>query len=324
MINLCCANKILCPDGKREGMEKLIANISVFRENALCLYCDVPIRDLHPVEGTACRQMAPGSGQDEERIPYLICRDDEALLSFAWLDRADKYLSDRAEGLLHMRVSIEGLLHLWVFVEEPDDTARLIKDTLEKLLSQPTRPAWFYQAQSIPTEFRKGLEKERMLARCGLSTLPTEYGRDNGIIRGYRGKASGIPRCGPFCSEQTLERLADTLKKRRTADAGPVREQLSFAQRIEQLNRGLPGNSGYSMAVVRRFANMRLDDYMRDFPKELAELREYLPDHIITYRQAAAAIHQMLLSAEEQEDGQRLMRNLAQPMASRFREKPKG
>lgn len=293
----------------------------VFRENRLSLYTDVPVSDLVPED----RSSAPA--YQEGWITFLICRGDTAILA-AYLPRKDWNRGSQPDGF-------PGLLTL----EIPENTCECVRTTitqaLEKMLSKERKYKWHFYRRPVRTEQLQTLYQERMLEvvrgrHGGLSFILNEYGIDRGLFPGCVFQDDGTWQLDFWASERTYGNLERILEGKPESARTPCKKQMSFSERLDRLDRGIRTSS---VEAVRRFANVPLDNYLKDFPEELAELRRQLPvlGENATYQDAAVLVYWLMEpSAARPEElrevsssvGAMLMEYLSRPLLGRIKRIP--
>lgn len=213
---------------------------------------------------------------------------------------------------------------------EIPETARVrssIEQALEKLLCKKRVYTWRFLGHPVLPEDLPELARAQMVERsCGNSRefqwIPTEYGSDCGLALGYVSQDGGTFLMGPWYSEETCANLAKILAWNPAGT--PLGGRRPLAERLAQLPQE-PHPS--SVEAVRCFSKTPLDDYLKDFPKELAELRKMLLmlDGSAAYQDAAVLTYWLLqnpgVRPEELRQfhlaagvGQTLVRYLAMPL----------
>ncbi len=266
----------------------------VFWEHRLSLFCRVPVSDLASADGRAAPLPEDG------RISLLICRGDTALLAVL-LPPTDQDRGVRPDG-------IPGLLTLELTDTRRDNHYSTIRQSLYNLLGRDIDYPWRFLGRPVPPGRLETL-RQSMLIQHVIDNWeeppephPTDYGIDLGLVEGYTFTDGGSCVAGVWSSPRTDANL-DKILARQSAQArtsGP----LPFAQRLSQLaRRPLAGD----IEAVRRFANTRLDDYMKGFPEDLAKLRDCLPTlgPDATYQDAAVIIYWLLQTEPERPEGLR-------------------
>lgn len=309
--------------GNPRGFARHLMELEVFQKNRLRLYCGVPVSDLAALNGSD--SPPPGSGW----FTFLICRGDTALLA-ANLPPEEWDRGDQDGG-------VPGLLTL----ELPEATCvsvcQTIEQALKRLLSKERTYGCRFLGHPVPPERLPELARAQMVEQSHncmyqqLDWLPTEYGTDCGLVLGYVLQDDGDFQEWPWCSEQTDVYLKKILAWEPAGTGTQWKDDIPFSQRVERLNRGLHSDSSHSTRTVRRFAETPLDDYLKEFPKALAELRKAMPmlGASATYQDAAVLVYWLLQDREtrpkELRDldghlGRRLMEHLALPLLGGLKE----
>jgi len=289
------------------------------QEHQLSLYHGVPVSDLSPMDGSAAPPAQDGW------ITFLVCQGDAALLA-AYMPRAKWDRGDSPDGF-------PGLLTLELPDGSPISMCSAIECALESLLSRGDKPHWRFLGRPVPPERVPELARARLveLSYCDrlLKWSPTEYGIDCGLVQSCEFSDGQDIQIGIWCSERTRVNLEKILAWEPAGAGANTAEAIPLSERIARLDQGLCGSG---VEAVRRFANTPLDDYMRDFPEELARMRKALPalGASATYQDAAVLVYWLMqdreLWPEELREsflmlypgtGTRLMRDLALPLLAR-------
>jgi len=262
-----------------------LTHSEIFQERRLSLFCSVPFSDLAAADGRTAPPPQDG------RITLLVCQGDTALLA-ANLARKDQAPpTDGIPGLLTLELQDRSCYQAAEAIEEA------LKGLLGKDLSYPCR----FLGRLIPPGQLEELSQAQLVRifydqEEPVEMQPTDYGFDCGLVYGYTFSDSGSLETGVWCSEQTdanLEKiLAQISPKARTSRRIPLEERLSQPSQ-KPLAR--------DVEAVRRFADRRLDDYLKDFPETLAEVRRCLPmlGPDATYQDAAVIVYWLLQNEAE-------------------------
>lgn len=305
------------------SLAKKLMDLDVFRENQLSLYCGVPASDLVPSDGSA--PLPPGSGW----FSCLVCQGDTVLLA-ANLPPKGWDQGSQADGL-------PGLLTLELLETGHASMCQTVERALQRLLGKERTYGYRFLGRPVPSSrlpelARKQLVEQSYDGDSQLHWIPTGYGTDSGLALGYAFWENGNLWVWPWCSEQTDMSLKKILAWGPGAAGAPLKAQVPFSQRIEQLDRGLYSDAVRSAQAIRRLAKMPLDDYLKDFPNELDKLRKSLPmlGASAAYQDAAVLIYKLqqsyVLWPKElralplmPDDGTILMEYLALPLLARLR-----
>lgn len=156
--------------------------------------------------------------------------------------------------------------------------------------------------------------------------LPTQYGTDIGLIKGYGVNERGKVYCRSFCSGEALEEIGNLLVWKQKNKHTPNKRRIPFAERIERLNQNFPGDSTCGIRVIKNFAKLSIEEYLKQLPEDFEELKSILKEHgklkeNMTYQAVAVATHQLLQSEEQEKAGKRLMEILANPVVKKVEER---
>ena len=273
----------------------------VFRRWHLSLLCGVPLEALE--EESRNRAGLPERGL----LDYLICREDRPIMALALGEESP----DPPAGILSLRL--------------PHTSSADILDKTQTALWKffqngppASAPGPRVHLRTVPQNRLEDLA-EAHLARCtfGRGWFPTEYGKSLGLVRRWsamEGLLSPDLVCAP---EAWPAHIRPRLAPRREEDCA------GFARKIDRLDRGLSADPAYGRAIAARFADMPLEDYLRDCPEALDQLRRELGPAPRTYREAAVAINSLLLQRNKTK-GRELMLLLAEPLLAESENKQKG
>ena len=341
--------------GKRKEklweLQERIISLPVFRKNSLRLYCRVPMKDICYIERIEKErpqwiERLKEYQEDNERIPFIICKNDDIIASVGLKIGTTMIGHQRIIGVPFLNVEADQMWKREFYC---------LNDYIEELLHSERRGIAKYHARPIALvalkygnllspewkdmsmqELQEILEKQHLLERkTEISFIrekeqirevfvPSKYGEEIGMIKGFSVNERGKVYCRPFCSELALEEIGKILEWKHKNKNISKRKPIPFAERMERLNRGLPSDSTCGISVIRSFAKLSIEEYLKDFPKELEELKAILKEHgkleeNMDYQSVAVAIYQIFQS-DKKEDGKKLMEILVKPADKKYNE----
>lgn len=268
--------------------ERALATSPPFRRNGLRLCCDVPATDLEPAECTA----AAGRLQENGRIDYLVCKGDQVILSIMVPQEQSNpapFAVCEPPWIPSLRLTGRDLK-----IQNTPVVERWLEKHLAEAGSAHARLPTIQPSQEVLALMLRA----RLLEPSSL--VPTEYGRELGVIRQYLLVKGAVTRRPCFSAAVLEKRLLPVLQPPRAAP--PEQDRLPLARRIRQLDED----------AVRQFARTPLHVYMRDFPDELVQLDP--EGELATYQDAASYIYYLLQNVVSEDKGKELMRLLALPL----------
>ena len=197
------------------------------------------------------------------RFDCLVCKGDAVLLAVefnardAWLGPAPA-----VPGLETVAVSLEELT-------KPDVSR--VTDAIWQQLRLQSPPLWRCKLKKLTASQMARLEDECMLESVSdsgrrIGGVPSPYGTDMGIVLAYLPTSTpGRYRRVPVCSARTGARLRAMLASP-PDEAQPTDGPIPLAVRLARHRGGLPSDPRRSAQLVRRMADMRMSDYLRDQP----------------------------------------------------------
>lgn len=297
---------------KKAHMEGMLTSASAFRQGLLELYCDVPVRDIEYM-GKAYGGNPELGIQDERNIDFLLCQKGDVLVAIQLT--AVENESERKAG------SLPGLpvlsFNMWELNSATED---FMEGWLERKLKEEKTKKYSFKAYVLRPKLQQILVKKYLLKE-EVSEVPlrtvTEYGKDSGIIEGYSISKEGRVCRRLFCSERGRGIILENLKWNRE-NLEKQAKKMPFSERIKKLNEGIPSDGMYMVSIIKKFANMPVDRYLKNVPNALEELKKELYDFdglegSITYQQAAVSIYKMIQSEEKKEMGYDMMGILTIP-----------
>lgn len=335
---------------KQLELEERIASLPVFRENSLKLYYSVPIKDVHynkkieqeHPDWVAYRKRKLENKNANKRFQLVICKGEDVLTLACLQIGPVSICYPRIKGLPELRIKAETMCQ-----EDFDYMNRY----LEELLRSEKSGIAQYRATPIAMmavkygelvdakeecsveELQEVLEKDHLLekqtkTRFGGRTkrklfFPTKYGADFGLVKGYGVNERGEVYCRLFCSGEAFEELGKLLVWKKENKTLPKRRKMiPFKERIDRLNRDRPSDSTCGISVIQKFAALSIDEYLKEFPKELEELKSAIKEtgklqETMTYQEVAAAIYEMILSGKK-ESGKTLINILLKPAEKKY------
>lgn len=270
----------------------------LFQNRCLTLYCGVPVKYLLP----------DGHPPIQEALDFVVCRGQEALAAVILSETAltpqrITEMSDTFQkagfppGFLKFVQKDSSAEELFCdHGDHPDWLAQFVIAPSLGLLDNeiPIKsslcpiPAKLLKALSAPSV--KALAKEAQGPQK--SWFPTEYGRSLGILQGFRIDKNRCIHPLLCCAKENLGLLQQTVSWGEIRPPEPPKMPLSFSQRIDLINRGIPSDITAMMNQIQRFGEMPLEEYFRNDPKGLKEIRQAFPG-ARNYQQAAKSLEKL-------------------------------
>lgn len=293
-----------------QDLGRLMASLPEVKAHRLRLYCGV---------GEA-RLEHPGAAPSRDRFfDALYCREDGSVVLAVESPETSEdalFREEHGPGFRILQIS-RHLLHSGGL----EKLGNILEQAVE---APPALRAPVLQGRLLPADCLEKLDREQMLEpdEDGVPVL-SAYGRFFGLIQGYGADCydtsrSAGDRARIFCPHRLERKLRRALTGPFPAEA--VWEKLPLRTRLERLERGLPSNGAYSLALTRRFYDMPLERYLSAYPGVLEDLRAGLGDSPAeTYGQAAVSIDRLLQQKATHDQGKELMYLLAIPLAENGR-----
>lgn len=266
-----------------------MARAPLFQKGHLTLYCGVPVKYLLPDD---CQPV-------HESLDFVICRGQEALMALKLVEtKPEPPSAARLPAMLQKAGFPPGFMQFfrssaffesdaeWIFQAVIAPSLDLPENVTPVKI--PLRPIPFKLLKALSAPSVRALFAETRNRKK--AWYPTEYGRSIGIMQGFRTDKNGGVHALLCCAEQSLGLLQQTVSWGENGPPEPPKEPLSFSQRADLINRGLP-SFGITpiMNLVQHFGEMPLEEYFRDDPKGLDLFRQTFPK-AGNYQQAAACL----------------------------------
>lgn len=99
---------------------------------------------------------------------------------------------------------------------------------------------------------------------------------------------------------------------------------IPLQKRIDALNRGYVSDMEYMIVQEKKWAQMPIKEYLKDFPDVADRIMEYFSDYDdrledMTYQEVAVRIEQMIKGKENAEITKKLLEMLAIPIKQLYR-----
>ncbi len=284
-----------------------LAQTRIFRENQLGIFCHVPLAELTRDDGV---EPPEDSGQI---FDYLVCKNECVLLAVNLAVEKDALTLPLTLPCLRVITLDRGKV-------DSHDILQEILGTLESMgLFDPFADChfvasegwWQFPGRPIDAQQTRTFVREQLLYEYvpfkapSRSTIqvwfPTPYGEDCGLMAGCVVQSSGAVCYGTYCASRGRARLEELLAWKKTLPDEVQQQKQPLEQRLRRLNAGRPGNRAHSAALVRQIADSRLDDFLKDFPEELAAVRRMMPSlpSDATYQDVAAICCRLSLPEKE-------------------------
>lgn len=286
-------------------LAQALMNAEVFQKNhKLTLYCGVPREALGARE-----QTPPPGGPVGQAFDYVCCKGDVPILTVTLVSesRWGAPAEDGRSGSGAAQLNLPDVLSLAFPDNELEKAQQCIADVLGKaagiaadqelrFLGQEVEPASQLEQEMLaakllrPVPFHGGGPSPK---RGRGQKEPTQYGWECGLMLGFSAGENHAYACKVYYVPHAPALCGALSRRNAHGDARQWRETIPLEQSLTRLRQGLPSDSAYSAIQVQKMADMPLDDYLRDFPEELADLRRALPEleEDAVYRDAAALIH---------------------------------
>jgi len=268
------------------ALSNILLKAPVFRNSALTLCCAVPVKHFLP----------EGSPELAEYLDLVILRGQDVVMAVKvarpdlGLPSSELLLQDFKKTLLLSALPLF-ILNSTDFIDpggpEPDVDLVIMAGQIESLLIQQLhskRPCVRAPLLEIPDELLSSL----IFPRFGVLDLddewgwfPTEFGRNLGILQGFRLNKDDCPDSLFCCAEENLDALREVLswgERPILSQTQKPQENILLFRHICPAKQGYPDNDTAAAALLdmtQNFARTPLTEYLRDEPEKLKSFQGY-------------------------------------------------
>lgn len=295
-----------------------LSQTRVFQENQLGIFCHVPLAELTRDDGV---EPPKNEGQF---FDYLVCKNDCALLAVVLTVEKDALTLPCLREVFLDKGNVDSHDIMQAILEEldsfgwdnPNDDDFYNDDDIYnddynydfvssegwwKFQGRPidSQQIWCFAREQLMYKY---VPSQRPSKRTAIPVwFPTPYGEDCGLVAGCVAQSRGTICYGTYCASHGRARLEEFLSWRKALPDEMRQKKQPLEQRLRRLNAGRPGNRAHSAALVQQIADSRLDDFLKNFPEELAEVRHIIPNlsSDATYQDVAAICCRLSLPEKE-------------------------
>ena len=299
-------------EAKKEILKKILLLPGFKEENEL--YENVLAKNIK------CNRNNGVYSESTEVIDIVICKGDAVKLCINFYNNdGDQLEKPTIKGIPHQltvvlsEISRDGYESLIKYVESVMDSKSIERYVLPTVSIEATMQKFGMDEKEIRNIFiqenflRKPIDKSENDTR----SLITEYGIEHGLIK--RCRLDEFEKLSyDFVIAQKVNEELNNVLLRKVPKYMKTKKKISFANRIQKLNMGLPGDNDYAVSLIKKSANLPIEAFFKEQPDKLKELESVIAEFdenvsFDTYEEVAYLINKMLMDGMNQQKGREAM-----------------